>query len=85
MKKWIMLVALAATMGASGYYGYTTLEKDISYSDLELANAEALANSEVGEKCGGCSSDYDGKYCCTIVFSDLGFEIRLYYPGSLFG
>ncbi len=42
MKKWIMLVALAATMGASGYYGYTTLEKDNSYSDLELANAEAL-------------------------------------------
>lgn len=46
MKKWIMLVALAATMGASGYYGYTTLEKDNRYSDLELANAEALANEE---------------------------------------
>lgn len=51
------------------------------FSPLEMANIEALSNSEVGNKCGGCSSSYNGAYCCTLVLNGVSFT--LYHPKTL--
>ncbi len=59
--------------------GIRTPQED--FSPLEMANIEALARSEVGSKCGGCSSSYNGNYCCTLVLN--GQSYTLYHPKTL--
>ena len=42
-----------------------------------MANVEALAIDDVVESCGGCSTYFLGRKCCTLVFE--GKKFVLYY------
>lgn len=69
MKKIIIsLAALTIAVAAMT----TMLSRSVSDSLFD-ANVEALAygESELGSKCGGCSTD-KSIYCCTLVVIDLG-------------
>lgn len=46
MKKLLLPAAIAALMGAGAYFGHATATPTEGLSDLELANAEALADPE---------------------------------------
>lgn len=48
-------------------------QKSEPVSDWALANVEALARgeSDAWEDCRGCSSEYLGDYCCTIMEKEL--------------
>ena len=46
-------------------------QKSDVMSELALANVEALAESELSQKCGDCSTDKQ-VYCCTLVIEGLG-------------
>ena len=35
---------------------------------MAMANVEALAIDDVVESCGGCSTYFLGRKCCTLVF-----------------
>ncbi len=49
---------------------YNSQKSDVM-SELALANVEALAESELSQKCGDCSTDKQ-VYCCTLVIEGLG-------------
>lgn len=46
MKKFILPATLVAMMGVGAYFGHATAAPTEGLSDLELANAEALADPE---------------------------------------
>ena len=72
MTKKIILSA-AATLAAAEKVAITidisNIEND--FSKLEMANIEALSESEIGRECGGCRTDYPGRYCCTLYIGGL--------------
>ncbi len=53
-----------------GFNVYNSQKSDVM-SELALANVEALAESELSQKCGDCSTDKQ-VYCCTLVIEGLG-------------
>ena len=71
MKKNIIRAALFAVFAFVAGYGVYTSQKETSMSDLAMENVEALARSELGEKCGGCSTKYS-TYCCTLIIEGVG-------------
>lgn len=54
-------VAIATLCGIQGLGMSSKTEQG-----LTAANVEALSRSEIGEACGGCSTSYSGRYCCTV-------------------
>ena len=52
-------------------------QKSETLSEVSLANVEALAADDVVESCGGCSTYFLGRKCCTLFFE--GKEFVLYY------
>lgn len=46
MKKLLLPAAIAAMMGAGAYFGHANATPSDGLSDLQLANAEALANDD---------------------------------------
>ena len=54
----------------AGFNVYNSQKSDVM-SELALANVEALAESELSQKCGDCSTDKQ-VYCCTLVIEGLG-------------
>ena len=53
------------------YVNNSNSQKSDVMSELALANVEALAESELSQKCGDCSTDKQ-VYCCTLVIEGLG-------------
>lgn len=77
MKKsifYLISTILIATIAAFTYQN----QKSIKKSDIAWENIEALTDSEVSEICGGCSTSYDGSYCCIIEIAGIPFT--LYHP-----
>lgn len=72
--KSLKLAIVAVVTAIAGYGVYQNQIKSTAMSDIAKANVEALARSEIGEKCGGCSTEYS-KYCCTLVIEGLGTYI----------
>ena len=64
----VLAVLAAAAVSVSVY-----MKNENPMDELFSANVEALASgeSEVGTKCGGCSTD-KSIYCCTLVIVDVG-------------
>ena len=82
MKKNLVVAAIVAMVGVGGFLGYRSItHTNIVESDLILANAEALSDGEIPDKCKGCATNYTGDYCCTIIISGTSF--KLYRPGTL--
>ena len=82
MKKQLVVAAIVALTGVGSYLGYrSTTPTNAGESDLLLANAEALADGEIPEKCKGCATNFTGDYCCTIIISGTSF--KLYREGTL--
>lgn len=71
MKKNFRIAMVAIVMAVAGYGVYLSQNRVNDLSELELANVEALARSELGEKCGGCSTKYS-TYCCTLIIEGVG-------------
>ena len=71
MKKKILGIIAFAAIAAVAGWNYTQNMNNVNLSDLALENVEALADSELGTLCGGCSTT-TGSYCCTIEISGLG-------------
>lgn len=72
MTKKIILSAtatLAAAVTVAITIDSSNIEND--FSKLEMANIEALSESEIGRECGGCRTDYPGRYCCTLYIGGL--------------
>lgn len=75
MRHKTLKVAMVAMIAAIAGYGvYHNPIKRTAMSDITRANVEALAHSEIGEKCGGCSTEYS-RYCCTLIIEGLGTYI----------
>ena len=71
MKKNILKATLVAAFALIvGFNVYNSQKSDVM-SELALANVEALAESELSQKCGDCSTDKQ-VYCCTLVIEGLG-------------
>ena len=49
-------------------------QNDNLLSDLALANVEALC-SEIGDACGGCSTNCAGPWCCVISIGGVYFDL----------
>ena len=81
MKKVKLALVFGATLIAVVFSkSIRTSQED--FSPLEMANIEALSNPELENKCGGCSTSYNGPYCCTLVL--YGVPYTLYHPKTLF-
>lgn len=48
MKKTVIIAAVAALMGTSGYFSYKTIQPNAQIPNLHWANVEALADEEIG-------------------------------------
>ena len=71
MKKNILKATVVAAYAlVAGFNVYNSQKSDVM-SELALANVEALAESELSQKCGDCSTDKQ-VYCCTLVIEGLG-------------
>ena len=71
MKKNILKATVVAAFAlVVGFNVYNSQKSDVM-SELALANVEALAESELSQKCGDCSTDKQ-VYCCTLVIEGLG-------------
>ena len=71
MKKNILKATVVAAFAlVAGFNVYNSQKSDVM-SELALANVEALAESELSQKCGVCSTDKQ-VYCCTLVIEGLG-------------
>lgn len=77
MKKGIFATLLAGIVLA-GATSIATESKSSKLSQMGLENVEALTRSEIGDACGGCSTKYPGRKCCTIIM--MGEPFVLYYP-----
>lgn len=50
--------------------------KSKNHNDIFRANVEALTlNEETIDKCKGCSTEYNGEHCCTMIFNGVKFEL----------
>lgn len=75
MKKTLFTALIATvTLGGLCSIGMSSKKEHV----LTSANVEALSRSELGEACGGCSTNNNGKPCCTIQI--LGISYDLYDP-----
>ena len=71
MKKNILKATVVAAFAlVAGFNVYNSQKSDVM-SELALANVEALAESELSQKCGDCST-VKQVYCCTLVIEGLG-------------
>ena len=71
MKKNILKATLVAAFALIVGFNVYNSQKSDMMSELALANVEALAESELSQKCGDCSTDKQ-VYCCTLVIEGLG-------------
>lgn len=71
--KAIFVVAIVMVSGINMF----SSQKSETLSEVSMANVEALAADDVVESCGGCSTYFLGRKCCTLVFE--GKEFVLYY------
>lgn len=78
MSKILLSAVIAAALGGTGMYINRANTPEEVQSDLLLENVEALSRSEIGELCGGCGTNFQGRYCCTVIFKDVPFT--LYHP-----
>ena len=68
--KFVKVAFIAVIAMVSGINVFNAQKSDV-LSDIALANVEALAESELSQKCGDCSTDKQ-VYCCTLVIEGLG-------------
>lgn len=75
MKKKIFGAALIAAMALAAGWNFNQSKNEVELSDLVLANADALTRSEIGKKCGGCSTS-NSYYCCTLTLNGRTFTLK---------
>lgn len=83
MKHLINFAVVTFMVTLSGIFGLNS-QKTENLSETAKANIEALesVNDAIPDKCKGCASDYTGRYCCTISFNGVLFDIFHYNSGS---
>jgi len=75
VKKKIFGAAFIAAMALVTGWNFNQSKNEVELSDLALVNADALTRSEIGDKCGGCSTSYS-YFCCTHSLNGTTFILK---------
>jgi hypothetical protein len=75
MKKKILVLASVATVSAAAGWNFSQNRSETVLSDVALANVEAMG-SEIGDLCGGCSTNCTGDLCCSITINGTTIYLR---------